>query len=282
MLSREDAAGNTICAGWRFITYVKIHAELEAALGTVKSAARAIAVLEHFAAARRPLALKHIAAALGYPQSSASVLLKTLTTLGYLNYNRRRRIYFPTLRVAALGDWVAGALLGHDNLGETVRFVRDATGEQSAIAVQNDIYVQFIRLLPPADNARFHIDEGAMILLTRSAVGWTLLAALKDRQIDTIARRARIAADKAAAAPAVADVMAAVAKVRRDGFGYVENLPFAGVAALCVPLPIQIQDQAAVLGIGGPIARMRANRARNLAILKKAMAAIAAARTAPR
>jgi DNA-binding IclR family transcriptional regulator len=121
-----------------------------------------------------------------------------------------------------------------------------------------------------------------MILLTRSAVGWTLLAALKDRQIDTIARRARIAADKAAPAPPVGEVMTAVAKVRRDGFGYVENLPFTGVAALCVPLPIQIQDQAAVLGIGGPIARMRANRARNLAILKKAVAAIAATRTAPR
>src|SRR5688500_1609065 len=92
-------------------------------LGTVKSAARTIAVLEHFSATRRPHALKHICKALGYPQSSASVLLKTLTTLGYLNYNRRRRVYFPTLRVAALGDWVAGELLGHDNLGEAIRAV---------------------------------------------------------------------------------------------------------------------------------------------------------------
>jgi DNA-binding IclR family transcriptional regulator len=160
----------------------------------VKSAGRAVEVLEHFAAMRRPLALKHIAKALGYPQSSASVLLKTLTTLGHLNYNRQRRVYFPTLRVAALGDWVAGELLGHHNLGETIRGVRDATGEQTAIAVQNDIYLQFIRLLPPAGSGRFHIDEGAMILLTQSAVGWTLLSALKDRQVDDIARRAKIAA----------------------------------------------------------------------------------------
>ena len=223
----------------------------------VKSAARAIAVLEHFAATRRPLALKHVAAALGYPQSSASVLLKTLTTLGYLNYHRGRRVYFPTLRVAALGDWVAGDLLGRGDLGGIVRSVRDATGEQAAIAVQNDIYLQFIRLMPPAGSGRFHIDEGAMILLTQSAVGWTLLAALTDRQADDVARRARIAA------------------------GYAETRPFPDVAALCVPLPIRIQDQAAVLGIGGPLARMRANRARYLGILRGAAARIEAARAAP-
>lgn len=251
----------------------------------VKSAARAIAVLEHFAATRRPLALKHVAAALGYPQSSASVLLKTLTTLGYLNYHRGRRVYFPTLRVAALGDWVAGDLLGRGDLGGIVRSVRDATGEQTAIAVQNDIYLQFIRLMPPAGSGRFHIDEGAMILLTQSAVGWTLLAALTDRQADDVARRARIAAGRAAAAaappPPVAEVMAAVRRIRRDRFGYAENRPFPDVAALCVPLPIRIQDQAAVLGIGGPLARMRANRARYLGILRGAAARIEAAQAAP-
>lgn len=240
----------------------------------VKSAERSLAVLALFSRLRRPLALKEICAALGYPQSSASTLLKTLTALGYLFYDRGRRVYFPALRVAALGDWVAHAVLGESNLLDALWAVRGATGEQTAIAIQNDVYVQYIRLLPPADDARFHIDEGAMMPLTRSAVGWTLLSTLGDRRAEALARRARLAGGAASGNPTLAETMAAIARTRRAGYGYAENQPFEGVAALCVVLPIRILQQSAVLGLGGPLARVRANRARYLAILRAAAASV--------
>ncbi|MCW5772304.1 MAG: helix-turn-helix domain-containing protein [Rhodospirillaceae bacterium] len=236
----------------------------------VKSAERVLTVLALFARLRRPLALKDICAELDYPQSSASVLLKSLTALGYLFYNRHRRVYFPALRVAALGDWVAHAVLGESRLLDALWAVRDATGEQTAIAIQNDVYLQYIRLLPPADDVRFHIDEGAMMPLARSVVGWTLLSTLNDRAAEAIVRRARLAGGTPQASPGVAEIMAAIARIRRTGYGYVENRPFDGVAALCVVLPIRILDQSAVLGLGGPLERVKTNRARYLAILKEA------------
>ena len=57
----------------------------------VKSAARAIEILDYFRTAQQPRSLKLICEGLGYPQSSTTVLLKTLTSLGYeVNVTRRR------------------------------------------------------------------------------------------------------------------------------------------------------------------------------------------------
>ena len=44
---------------------------------------------------------------LGYPQSSTTVLLKSLIVLGYLNYDRKARTYVPSLKLASIGGWIA-------------------------------------------------------------------------------------------------------------------------------------------------------------------------------
>jgi hypothetical protein len=95
----------------------------------VKSAARAIEVLNYFASVREPQPLKTICRSLEYPQSSMTVLLKTLTSLGYLNSDRSRRVYFPTIKVTSLGDWIPVALFGQGKIpeieGRSIRNERD-------------------------------------------------------------------------------------------------------------------------------------------------------------
>ena len=70
----------------------------------IKSAARTLEVLELFHEQRAPLRLKYIFEKLSYPQSSTTSLLKSMVVLGYLNYDRPSRTYFPTPRVAAPQD----------------------------------------------------------------------------------------------------------------------------------------------------------------------------------
>ena len=76
----------------------------------VKSAARVLEIFEYFGDERRALSLKDIVARLAYPQSSTTNLLKSLTTLGYLNYDRATRTYLPTFRVARLGQWLSATI----------------------------------------------------------------------------------------------------------------------------------------------------------------------------
>jgi DNA-binding IclR family transcriptional regulator len=62
----------------------------------VKSAQRVLELLEFFAEERRPAPVGVIAQALGWPQSSTSVLLKGLAETGFFDHDARAGLYAPT------------------------------------------------------------------------------------------------------------------------------------------------------------------------------------------
>ena len=70
---------------------------------TVKSARRVLEILELFSQGLRKATVMTVANALTYPQSSTSVLLSSLATLGFLRFDPTDRTYSPTLRVMLLG-----------------------------------------------------------------------------------------------------------------------------------------------------------------------------------
>ena len=59
----------------------------------VKSAARVIHVLEYFDDVRRAVSVSEIAEHHDWPVSSTSVLMRSLVTLGYLDYEAGTRTY---------------------------------------------------------------------------------------------------------------------------------------------------------------------------------------------
>lgn len=240
----------------------------------VKSATRAIEILEYFKRVRQPRAMSEIAVALGYPQSSTTVLLKTLVTLGYLNFDRSDRLYFPTPKVTSLGDWIPRALFGTSRVLDALRDVHAATGETVSIGIRNDVYLQYIQIIQSVHALRFHVDEGTLRPLTQSAVGWMLLSTMPDDKIDNIVRRANIATPKAAERVKIADMMEKVREIRQTGYCWTENVPFLGGGTVCVLLPITIQNQPVVLGLGGAAERIRQNRDRYLAALQRAARAV--------
>ena len=68
-------------------------------------------MFEYFQLRQTPLTLSDICSALDYPASSASALLKSLVSLGYLDYNKAERNYLPTMKIADLGGWVQNVVL---------------------------------------------------------------------------------------------------------------------------------------------------------------------------
>jgi DNA-binding IclR family transcriptional regulator len=240
----------------------------------VKSAVRVLQVLEFFQHRRQPCALKEICEALEYPQSSGTVLMKNLVTLGYLNYDRVTRQYFPTLKVAALGDWVGHALFGRGEIFELMRELHVATGEAVAIASQNDIYMQYIQVIQSIHALRFHTVQGSMRPLTQSAVGWMLMSVYPDKAVERLIRRANIATPAGTQRPSIAMMMERIEVARRDGVTYAENVPLQGGATVCALLPVTVQGKAVALGVGGAIERMRLNRERYTQMVKDLAASL--------
>jgi DNA-binding IclR family transcriptional regulator len=240
----------------------------------VKSAMRALEILEFFKKVRQPRAMSEIASALGYPQSSTTVLLKTLISLGYLNFDRRERLYFPTVKVTSLGDWVPKALFGTGRVIEAMKDVHVATGETVSINTKNDIYLQYVQIIQSVHALRFHVDEGELRPLTRSAVGWLLMSTMNDDMVDNVIRRANIATAKPADRVKVPDMMEKIRSIRGKGYCSAENVPFLGGGTICVLLPITIQGQPVVLGLGGAVERIRQNHDKYLAVLQRAAKSI--------
>lgn len=240
----------------------------------VKSATRAFEMLEYFKLSQQARSMSELATDLGYPKSSTTVLLKTLVKMGYLNYDRSRRVYFPTPKVTALGDWVPRALFGSGKVLDVLNDVHALTHEGLFIAVKNDVYLQYLKTRDSLHALRFHIDEGTVRPITRSAAGWVLLSAMPDDKIENMVRRSNIATGDPAKHISLSDAYAEIAKIRKMGYGWAEGMPFQGGATLAVLLPIQIQEQPVALALGGVAERIKQNFDRYLAILREAALSI--------
>ena len=237
---------------------------------TVKSALRALEILQFFMNVRQPRAMSEIGLALGYPPSSTTVLLKTLVSMGYLNYDRRMRVYFPTPKVTSLGDWIPRALFGDSRTLEAMHDVHAATGETVSIGTTNDVYLQYVKIVQSIHPLRFHVDEGTLRPLTQSALGWLLMSTMSDEKVDNIIRRANIATPNASDRVKLPDMMARIRQIRGKGYCSAENIPIQGGATICVLLPVTIQNQPMVIGLGGAAERIRQNFNRYLTVLQRA------------
>ncbi|TXL79514.1 IclR family transcriptional regulator [Vineibacter terrae] len=224
---------------------------------TVKSARRVLEVLELFAERRGPLTVGEVAAALAYPQSSASVLLQSLVALGYLVHDRGQRTFLPTLRVAFLGDWLEGKEVATDAIARLMRRLHGATGETIILGQRQGVHVLYIRILEAANPVRFVLHRGMRRPIHQAATGVALLAGLPDREILAILRRCNAEARDPAQRVKAAVLMAGIAQCRRDGYAMSEGSVTPGAGVIAMALPGLEPVPATALGIGAPVERLK-------------------------
>jgi DNA-binding IclR family transcriptional regulator len=243
----------------------------------IKSAARVLEVLELFADSRTPLRQKAVVERLAYPQSSTTGLLKSLVALGYLNYHRATRTYFPTTRVAAVGDWINHTIFGSGALMAMMRRIQAETDETVALVSQNDLYVQYLRVLVPAHPHTYPVPEGGMRLLTQSSAGLVLLSRMPDRTVARLVRHIDIQARGTAPRTDVARLLDQLAWIRAHGHCFLSGIPFAEAATISLPMPDAPHGIPLAIGVGGARERIARDRTRILAVIEAAVAAYRAA-----
>ena len=238
----------------------------------VKSAARTLEVFELFSERRCPLRLHDIHSALGYPQSSTTNLLKGLVMTGYLNYNRATRAYLPTNRVTFLGGWLVSFLYGQGGYQDLLEELLKKTDETVALATQNDLYIQYVRIRTPEHEFKLAPPEGTMRLLTNSSAGFALLSQLGDAKIDRICRSVNYYELDPAHRVESSRVLKEVAKVRQTGYCYMPNLPVQATSSIAFPLGEQIHGIPLAIGVGGLSERIGARRSELVEIFRQAIA----------
>lgn len=237
----------------------------------IKSAARVLEVLELFAETRAPLRQKFIVERLAYPQSSTTGLLKSLVALGYLNYHRASRTYFPTTRVAAVGDWINHFIYGSGQLIAMMRRIHDETEEVVALVSQNDLFIQYLRVIEPDHPHKYPVPEGAMRLLTQSGAGLVLLSRMPDRTVTRLVRHIDIHPAAGGIRVDVPRLIAQLHRIRATGHCFLSGIPFPEAATISMPLPDAPHGIPLAIGVGGTVARVTEGRARIIAVMRAAV-----------
>ena len=157
----------------------------------VKSAGRALQILEYFDAVQREACVSEISRALQCPQSSTSVLLRSLVHLGYLQNDRYRRTYYPTRRVSLLGNWVDPTIVRQGELLMHADALAARTGQTVVIATINGLHAQCIYVNRPQREASKgeSVHVGLYCALARTALGKALLAQHDDKHVSQLTWR---------------------------------------------------------------------------------------------
>jgi DNA-binding IclR family transcriptional regulator len=227
-------------------------------LSAVKSAKRVLEIFEFFAQRRKPAGIGEIAAALGYPQSSTSVLMRCLHELRYMQHDPVARLYRPTLRLALTSSWLREEHFSGEELTQLMTELRDKTGGSVVLGIQSDVDLQYIQVVPSKLPVQLVMRIGQIRPLCRTAVGKALLARQSDQVISGIVRRlnAREDGERIVAKALLADI----AEVRRSNLAYSAYAASQGAAVIAALVPVAEGELPMALGIGGPVELIDSNR----------------------
>lgn len=247
----------------------------------VKSASRTFEVLELFMEQRRPLRLNEIYLALGYPQSSATNLLKSMVMGGYLNYNRSTRTYLPTTRVSALGSWLPGFIHADGEYRALVDEIQQKTDETVGLITQNDLFIQYIILKEPGHEHKMVPAVGTMRLMVDASAGLALMSKMNDRQIDKICRYTNYYELGDNNRVSVEETMAEIRWIRHTGYSYRANKPTPEVSSISFTLDEDLHGIPLAIGVGGLADRISRNKSHIVATMRDCIAAFKARRAEP-
>jgi DNA-binding IclR family transcriptional regulator len=257
------------------VEYISVHVELlrkvPMADTAIKSARRVFEIMEFFDRERRPLGLKSICDTLDYPVSSGAAMLKSLVSLGYLEYDRKTQTYLPTMRIAVLGRWVSEQLFSEIKILPLMEDLGARSRETVIVGTQSDISAQYVHVLRSNQTLSYSAEPGSLRPLARCGVGLTLLSNKSDADIDTLVYRNNHAEPVRSRRVALKDVMGSIEKIRRQGFFFSRNLYTEGVGVIAMLLPRAPFTRTFVIALGGPVQRLERRLDEHVAMMRSAV-----------
>lgn len=223
----------------------------------IKSAGRSLEVLELLRDAQRPLRLTDIASALSLPQSSASMLIRSLISMGYLI--RKDRSYAPSMRITLLGDWLNDAMFSQGNLMSLIKEISHLTGDTVILGTRNGLFVETLAAVRGRMETMHHTHPGDARPLTRALMGHMILSSMNRQEAEALVLRINAEQKRPERRVKFQTLVPILDRIRQNGYGYVEGtIPNgANVAVLLPPGPF---GDTLVVGNVGTIARIHPRR----------------------
>jgi DNA-binding IclR family transcriptional regulator len=217
----------------------------------VGSVARALALLEHLRDAELDLGVNELARRIGVSASTASRLLATLESAGFVQRDPGGPFRLG-LALVTLGDRVL-ARLDLQTLARPVLVeLMERTGETATLSLPGEREAITVDSVPSRASIVSMARLGRPSVSHATAVGRVMLAfggSRLPRERDLVALTDRTITDRATLA-------AAIEEVRRRGYGTVFGEREADVNAIAAPVLDRSGALSAILGLQGPASRL--------------------------
>lgn len=225
---------------------------LDDAENMLKSSFRTMALFEFFADVKRPASIGEIADNLNMPQSSASALTKSLQDSGYLERDMDSRAFYPTLRIAFLGDWLIRMAGLPDGFADNLARLSETIGETVFLAMRNGIYSQYIYTHHRDGPVREHVETGSVRPLVCSATGYAMLVGDTDDDIGKLVRRTIHEVENNFWKETAGAAVDGVRETRAKGYAIAVGPSYESTGGIAVPLPSRGVRRHLCVGVGGP------------------------------
>lgn len=220
---------------------------------SIKSAERTLALLELFSKLQTPLTVGQVARELEIPQPSASMLVRNLTQLGYLDHDRTLRTYSPSIRVALLGNWIDRRFGEAHSLQQRLDVLQRKVKMTAYIAIQNGPTAQYVMSQERHAPDGLNIASGQYRSLTCSAPGRVLLSLKPDSEVAAWVKRCNAEAGEERHKVKLRDFMKMIETIRRQGYAETDGDQTPGLGAYAMAFPSPIGDTPLAVGAGGPM-----------------------------
>jgi IclR family acetate operon transcriptional repressor len=222
-----------------------------ATVGGVQSLERAFDLLERMADAGGEVGLSELSASSGLPLPTIHRLMRTLVGCGYVRQQSNRR-YALGPRLIRLGE-SAARLLGTWARPYLARLVEE-TGETANMALLDGDEAVYVAQVPSKHSMRMFTEVGRRVLPHSTGVGKALLAHLPPEEVRALLARTGMPAATERTITTPEDFLAALERVRKDGYAVDNNEQELGVRCLAVSIPGS--PTAAAISISGPAGRL--------------------------
>lgn len=242
--------------------------------GVVKSVARTLQTFELFDEVRCPMNVVEVSKRLGYPQSSAAALLKSMVAMGYLTYDATKRTYFPTDRVALSGSWLKPALYGNGELLKLLKLVTERSGELVLLGARIANASQLIHIASPVHPTGFKASLGETFALHHNSIGHVLMSTMPDSEVQKLIRRFNAYRSEDQQPLNATEMMATIHQARKTGYSYSpmpEDSENAGKGIFAMLLPEACTETPLAIAIAGDHDVLLARQAELVRVLRMAI-----------
>lgn len=203
----------------------------------VNSLSRGLIVLKAFSPSQPKLRLQELTEKTGLPKTTVLRLLKTLTSLNFVQFNSTTKQYYLGSEAMSLGFTVLSSMELRDAAFPYLEELASTSQQNVGLGVLDGLEAVYIERIKKIRIFTIDLHVGARLNVYRSAMGRAILAFLSEEKFKVI--RDRILSDKAAAklVGRNGEILSAILqKVRTQKWALSENELFPGMLAIAAPI----------------------------------------------